>query len=490
MGKKSFFAFPNLSFGNIYCKTVPKNGEISGLTLNVKISHSVLIYSGFSSCGSSEEPITLNLFEPIGIILATVNGESSVSYSDIQVYPAFALKFWADLTAKNKQKAAADIITNTALLALGVAEVRAVEGVWRALAFIQTVGSAGDVAFSAWDGQAGGWETEKYYQDFRDAWHGITALASTPSIIKAVAIKGPELAIKIINSSKKAGTQINEAGVRIVLELKRIFNIIDDPEYWVARIGRYVDPARAHNLAKQIVAELGTSIAIKGSDISDDFLKFFAYLPEDESRKLVMATFFNDKQKFFAFQSELKIEIFLEEIKNNIDLIKMWENIYLARNLDNWGGMSEATINLKLEALKALGRNATRNKDVCFAFNETIGEFGVKTNSHPWFHWPEVFGFDEDIINDPLVYKQQFDGLTDLLLDNGSKFHFNLAGIINNPSFIAEINNGVSSASKTTVWEVAKIVRNKNWFSNTIFYNNGRVVKLSELFQAGIRPIN
>ena len=90
------------------------------------------------------------------------------------------------------------------------------------------------------------------------------------------------------------------------------------------------------------------------------------------------------------------------------------------------------------------------------------------------------------------MYKLLFDGLMEQLLseDIGSQFFFNLAGIINNPGFIAEINNGVASTSKTTVWEVAKIVRNMNWFSSSIFYNQGRVVKLSELFQAGIRPIN
>ncbi len=69
----------------------------------------------------------------------------------------------------------------------------------------------------------------------------------------------------------------------------------------------------------------------------------------------------------------------------------------------------------------------------------------------------------------------------------GGRFHFSLAGLD-----IADALKGDPEiwVDRYTAWELQQIVRNHDWFDNTLFYFNGNLLTPEEVKAIGIEQHN
>jgi hypothetical protein len=178
--------------------------------------------------------------------------------------------------------------------------------------------------------------------------------------------------------------------------------------------------------------------------------------------------------------------------EGRIRLVRAWETSHLANDIPNWGELvTNIGFNVHLYD-PILSRIVSQgNGPICFGFRERLLEFSIGTNSVSFLDFPAVFGSSSNFMN-LNVFEDVFQEVTRICVNGDYKIHFNLDNIIDNPTNLAAINNGlvpINSSNLTTLWEVGTIMRNIDLYSNTIFYRKGKVVKLPELHRAGIKPV-
>jgi hypothetical protein len=132
------------------------------------------------------------------------------------------------------------------------------------------------------------------------------------------------------------------------------------------------------------------------------------------------------------------------------------------------------------------------NGPISFGFRELLLEFSIGTKSVSFPDFSRVFGTNVDVFN-LSVFENVFREATSTCVNGGHKIHFKLDMIIDHPSNLSAINNGLvplDDQNLTTLWEIGVIMRDIDLYSNTIFYKNGKVVELRDLLDVGIRPVN
>jgi hypothetical protein len=185
-------------------------------------------------------------------------------------------------------------------------------------------------------------------------------------------------------------------------------------------------------------------------------------------------------------------ELFWELVKDP-RLTKAWITSYLARDISEWGelvankGWNHHLYVDVLETIEGQG-----NGPISFGFRELLLEFSIGTKSVSFPDFSRVFGTNVDVFN-LSVFENVFREATSTCVNGGHKIHFKLDMIIDHPSNLSAINNGLvplDDQNLTTLWEIGVIMRDIDLYSNTIFYKNGKVVELRDLLDVGIRPVN
>lgn len=182
--------------------------------------------------------------------------------------------------------------------------------------------------------------------------------------------------------------------------------------------------------------------------------------------------------------------ILFKDFIRNPKLVKMWENTLLASNF-NWNNLINDPNTLYIYANDILPQaisNGTAN--IALGISDVVGHFAVGIKGIHFHNWHSVFNTNPNIFN-MSTYPDVFNNAINACISSGKKIYFNVDGIIDNPSIITAINNDIPPLidGQITNWELATIMRNIDLFANTIFYRNGDVISLTELLEAGIKPI-
>lgn len=174
------------------------------------------------------------------------------------------------------------------------------------------------------------------------------------------------------------------------------------------------------------------------------------------------------------------------------DKVRAWETSYSAIDIHNWNSLVNTPGMAILPQYNSIVENmiSQGGGPISLGFLNQLTAFATGTRSVKYQEWAAVFDTNPNV-GVLSVFESVFHRVTNASVNAGHKIHFKLDGIIGNHSHIAAINNGIPPITEiVTVWELGNIVRNIDLFSNTIFYRNGQVVKLPELLQVGIQPIN
>jgi hypothetical protein len=273
------------------------------------------------------------------------------------------------------------------------------------------------------------------------------------------------------------GEQIlNQSGDTIQFLLKRLRSDASTKVY-------NLEVWRAHNF---LVTKQGLVVHNNGCLVEAMGGKNLLCLMEDLKKRLRDPNLEDELER--ALQGDDLLEA---AFRGNPDLVRAWEASHIASDITIWNRLINSlplTIlpeydNIVLKLLKQ------KNGPISLGFDSDLTAFAIGTSSVKYQEWAVIFGTNSNI-SDLNVFASVFNQVTSMSVNGGHKIHFKLDGIIDNPNFISTINNSIPPIQdRVTLWELAKIVRDENLFSNTIFYKNGSVVKLSELLEAGIKPI-
>jgi hypothetical protein len=122
--------------------------------------------------------------------------------------------------------------------------------------------------------------------------------------------------------------------------------------------------------------------------------------------------------------------------------------------------------------------------DIALGMQELgLQAFANKVNALSMSEWTKHGLFDEDEDS----WGRAFEQALTRTLACGGRFHFDLSGLN-----IAEALAGDPEiwVGRYTAWELQQIIRNSTWFSNTLFYLNGKQLLARELDSIGIPPQN
>ncbi len=284
------------------------------------------------------EPI--DIFEPIGVIISKKDG-TGVKNEGIQILPAFALKYWYDFEEGKKLEAAASFVAFSALTALSAGSYGYATGAYKVLTCIDIFATAGEVAFSAYDANHPEiWNQTKDWEEFREAWRAGTAVLVSPLAVKFMVTDGPRLVTGIVKAVAKAPRAFSQGFDNFLNRLCKLYNVargplVLDPLAILIQRFKSLSIGLSDDLCRQFSSQVWSNLNIGSArlgipDISDDFLRLIAQLPDDNARGFFITKFFSDGAKLRAFQANLKNTTFFTWIKNGErnECYKAWESLF------------------------------------------------------------------------------------------------------------------------------------------------------------------
>ena len=119
-------------------------------------------------------------------------------------------------------------------------------------------------------------------------------------------------------------------------------------------------------------------------------------------------------------------------------------------------------------------------RDIALGIQEHgLHDFASQVNGLHMGQWLEHGLYDEGEES----WGRAFEQTLTKTLASGGRFHFNLSGLD-----IAEALAGDPEVwvHGYTAWELRRIVRNRDWFVNTLFYLNGQLLSSQDVLALGI----
>ena len=125
-------------------------------------------------------------------------------------------------------------------------------------------------------------------------------------------------------------------------------------------------------------------------------------------------------------------------------------------------------------------------RDIALGLQESgLAEFAASVNASYVRQWIERGFYDE--LEDS--WGRAFGLVVSKTLAVGGRFHFNLTGL----DIAAAIDGGPEPEKWVyghTAWELRQIIGNHEWFANTLFYFNGKLLTSEQVAALGIEPKN
>jgi hypothetical protein len=122
--------------------------------------------------------------------------------------------------------------------------------------------------------------------------------------------------------------------------------------------------------------------------------------------------------------------------------------------------------------------------DIALGMQEhNLEEFAAGVNASYMDQWKDLGFYDETEES----WGRAFEKVLTKTLAVGGRFHFNLTGLD-----VAEALKGDPEiwVDGHTAWELRQIVRNHQWFGNTLFYLDGSLLTPEQVKSLGIEPHN
>ena len=109
--------------------------------------------------------------------------------------------------------------------------------------------------------------------------------------------------------------------------------------------------------------------------------------------------------------------------------------------------------------------------------------FAASVNASFMDQWKKLGFYDETEES----WGRAFEQVLTKTLALGGRFHFNLDGLD-----VADALKGDPEiwVDGHTAWELRRIVRNHEWFNNTLFYRGGNLLTSQQVKSLGIEPHN
>ncbi len=124
--------------------------------------------------------------------------------------------------------------------------------------------------------------------------------------------------------------------------------------------------------------------------------------------------------------------------------------------------------------------------DIALGIQEQgLQDFAASVNAFHMGQWVERGLYDEEEIEGS--WGRAFELALTRTLAAGGRFHFNLTGL---DIFDAMKGDPAVWVFGHTAWELRQIVRNSEWFNNTLFYLDGKVLTPEATLALGIAPHN
>ena len=121
-------------------------------------------------------------------------------------------------------------------------------------------------------------------------------------------------------------------------------------------------------------------------------------------------------------------------------------------------------------------------RDIALGMQEHgLETFAAIVNATFMDQWKDLGFYDETEES----WGRAFEQVLTKTLAVGGRFHFNLTGLE-----ISDALNGDPDiwVDGHTAWELRQIVRNPEWFANTLFYLDGNLLTSDEVLALGITP--
>ena len=118
--------------------------------------------------------------------------------------------------------------------------------------------------------------------------------------------------------------------------------------------------------------------------------------------------------------------------------------------------------------------------DIALGMQEMgLKAFAASANASWMRQWKDLGLYDEDEES----WQRAFEQTLNKTIAAGGRIHFNLTGL---DIAVALAGNPNLWLERWTAWELQQIVRNADWFRNTIFYRDGAMLSSEEAANQGV----